>query len=133
MSTTGRSGFGATFSGSALGSIGELRSVPPPNISVANDIEFGSMESTDGYIEYKAGMIEPGELALEIIYDADRYDALIDAIGDDDTFTITWADTSTFVFSGYLKGLSAEVPYGDKMMITATFKVSGKPTFTAAT
>jgi hypothetical protein len=50
----------------------------------------------------------------------------------DKNFRITFVDTSKWALSGYIKSFGNEVDREDIITANITVKISGKPTFTAA-
>jgi len=131
MTTAAIIGSGTTFSGAALGALAELLDVSGPEVSVS-DVDATSMGSTDNFEESIPGLANGGEVTLELNFLKASVTALYAAIRVVDTFTITLPDGSTNVFSGYLKGIGQKTPVKDKITVSATFKVTGKPAFTAA-
>jgi hypothetical protein len=132
----GTRGFGTTLSGATTGVIAEIISVGLSGQDVT-DIDVSSMDSPDGWMEFIPGMINAGEIQLNILYSAAQMDAILDALGggaeqENEDWTITFSDGSTFVCSGYLKSLGTQIPMNDKIAQTVGLKLSGKPTFTAS-
>lgn len=128
----GNSGFGTTVSGATTGSLGNLMSVSVGNIDVTR-IDVTSMDSTDKWKEFIAGMKDAGEITLDLLYDDDEYNTAITHIGGtNEVWTVTFPDGSTFVCSGFIAGVGpVQAPMDDKMAMSVTIKLSGKPTFTA--
>ncbi len=130
MATAGQVGFGGAFN-VAASPVGEVQSISISGIEVS-DIEFKSMGSADGYVEYKPGMKEGGDVEVSFIFVDSDYVTLEALIGVADTsFDVTWADGAKFAWTGYLKSLSHEGETDGAIEMSCTCKVSGKPTFTA--
>lgn len=129
----GQIGIGATFAGtvaSGLTSIAQITSISLPEVS-CDDIDVTSMDSTDDAKEFVAGLIDSGSLGLELSYEKSNYSNLLGAVRISDTYTLTFKDGSTLVFTGYLKSVGGDMPVDGKITNSATFKVSGLPVFTA--
>lgn len=127
----GISGFGTTVSGASTGALGRLIRVSVGSME-ANDIDVSSMDSPNRWREFIAGMKNAGEIRLDILYDEDEVDAALDALGsDNETWTITFPDTATFVCDGYVKSVGPiDAPMDDKMAVSIGIKLSGEPTYT---
>lgn len=126
----GISGFGTTISGSVAGAIAQVTSVSVSGMA-ATDIDVSTMDSVNAWKEFIPGMKEAGEFSLGLLYERENHDVIQGSLGaDPETWTVTLPDGSTFVCSGYVKGLGIEVPMDDKISQTATIKLTGEPTFT---
>ena len=128
----GISGYGVALAGAAAGTIGEITRIGLPGIEV-DDIDVTVSTSTEAWRVFIAGLKNAGEIEADLLYEKDNTDSVFDALATDDTFTITFPDDSTFACSGYLKGTGIEIPIDDRIEQTISIKLSGKPTFTAAT
>jgi len=129
--STGIKGYGTTFAGAALSTVVEVTKLSGPSVE-ADDIELTHMASPNGYKEFIAGLVNGGAMNLELNYTKAQSTSLLAAVGTNDTFTMTLPDSSTWVFTGYVKSLGQETPMSDKVSNTAAIKISGKPVFTAA-
>lgn len=128
----GISGFGTTISGAVTGALAEITSVGLSGQDVT-DIDVSSMDSPEGWMEFIAGMKNAGEAQMNLLYSGANMEAILEALGGtNEVWTITLPDTSTFVCSGYLKALGSQIPMNDKISQTCSLKLSGAPTFSAA-
>lgn len=128
----GMSGFGTTLSGASVGTIANITNVEIPGMEV-NNIDISTMGSPDGWKEFVAGMKDAGEITLGLLYEASQHDTIQSALGGaPEDWTITLPDTSTFVCPGYISRLGITIPMDDGITQDATIKLTGKPSFTAA-
>jgi hypothetical protein len=134
-------GYGAILkkgTGGTAAPIAEITDIGDFGASRA-DIDVTSHDSDDGAMEYIAGMIEGGELTVTANFIAGDTSGQIAAIATDiaastlSTYTLLMNNTaaSTFVFSGYVKNYKIKSDLKGAMKVTLTFKISGKPVFTA--
>lgn len=131
------SGFGAVVEYDSGGSpayvaIGELVAVTPPNQS-RETIDVTHHASPDGYREFIGSLRDGGESTLTFNY-TEAGATLLQTLfaADVETFRITLAGGSTWVFDAVVTAVETdEVVVDDKMGMSATLKVSGKPVFTA--
>ena len=128
----GTHGHGTTLAGATALGIGSITKISIGGISV-DDLDVSTMASTDKWREFISGMIDAGEISFDLIFDGTVTATLFTKIGASDTWTVTFPDTGAATFSapGYIKGISIDDPYDDKITGSCTIKVSGKPTFTA--
>ena len=128
----GISGYGTTFSGSVTGDIGFVRSVSVGGMS-AGDINISHLDSPGAWEEFIAGMKDAGDISLDVVYERTNHAALQAALGgSNENWTITFPDGSTFVCSGYINNLGVESPREDAITQSVSIKLSGAPTFNAA-
>lgn len=105
-----------------------VREVTAPALT-RTAIDTTHMGSASDYRTFIPGLIDPGEITLDIYFDAKQTLPVEDgAAGDLDTLTLTFPDASTWTCSGFTTGYSPAIPMDDAMTCTLTFKVSGKPT-----
>jgi hypothetical protein len=131
------SGFGATFSylstePSTYTALAEVLSVTPPSINVET-IETTHMGSDDGFREYIAGLKDGGEVTVNMNYveaSATLLQTLV--LAGVETFRVTFPGSSTYTFSGIPTAFAFdEVVIDDKIAMSLTIKVTGKPTYAA--
>lgn len=133
-------GYGSSFSSSPDGvsytPYGGITDISGPNIDV-KDVDTSNMGMGNRFKLYIPGLADGGEVELQIIFDKSVQAALLALLFSNLYFKVQFSDLniteSTWVFQGYIKGFKNALPLEDKCMITATFKVSGQPTFTAGT
>ncbi len=128
----GISGFGSTLSGSTSGSIAQILSVSMPSQEV-DDLDITTMASNNGFKEYTPGLKDAGEITLQLLYEKANCNTIDGLLGGTaEVWTITLPDGSTWACSGYFKSLGGESPHGAEITQSATIKLTGAPTFTAA-
>lgn len=132
--SSAESATGTDFSWNSVAVV-EVNSVGDIDLT-ADDIEVTHYNSDDGYKEYIQGLRDGGEIAVEgnfIPSDAGQAALLSDFnAGTVRTFLVTLpnTDASTWSGSAYIKGFTTSQPINDKIMFTATLKLTGKPSFT---
>lgn len=110
--------------------IAGLQDITMPE-ATADDVEVTSMDSPNRTKEFIAGMIDMGEVSIEMNYEADSAtDTLLTAIqGSGETvelrFTLNGM-AQPVTYAAYCKTYGITAPVQDKMMATATFKVSAQ-------
>lgn len=115
--------------------LAEVTNVTPPGLS-RDTHDASHTQSPNSYREFISGMIDGGEVTLEINFvPGSATTALL--LADLDlptagTYRVVFPDDETWTFSALMTGLESEAPIDDKMTATATYKVSGKPTLAAA-
>ena len=130
-------GAGTSISGNVTGAIGQIEdTIGGPNASL-EDIETTDMDVDDaGYAKtFIPGLIDNGQIDITVSYDGSASgtaNALDVAFRGRtaETWTITYPDTSTRQFSGYINALGQETPLGTKIMQSLSIKISGAVTFT---
>lgn len=135
--TAATSGFGATVDylsadPSTYSTIGELLSVTPPPKS-RDTIEATHMASPDGFREYIGGLRDGGESTLTFNY-TEAGATLLETLfaADAETFKITLAGSSTVIFTAIVTEVALDdVVVDDKMGMSMTLKVTGKPVYAA--
>ncbi|MFD3657034.1 phage tail tube protein [Streptomyces sp. NPDC058620] len=97
-----------------------------------NTIDTTAHDSPDQYMEFVGGLVDPGEVTIDVNYDPAAHDTLEADFADKDprNYQLVFpdADTTTFAFAAVMTGFSKSAPYDDKLTASLTFKVSGKPT-----
>jgi hypothetical protein len=130
-------GFGTTFSylstdPSTYTALAEVLSVTPPSISVET-IDATHMGSDDGFREFIASLKDGGECTVNMNYveaSATLLQTLV--LAGMETFKITFPGSSTVVFTGIPTAFTFDdVVIDDKIAMSLTIKVSGKPVFAA--
>ena len=130
MSDSGLHGYGTTLSGATTGEIAEITNISIGGMEV-DDLDLTTMDATNKWRIFKAGLKNAGELTLEVLYEKTNMATMLAALGAaNEDWTITLPDGSTFVCSGYLRSIGAEVPVEDRISQSIVLKLSGEPTFT---
>lgn len=112
--------------------VGQITDIDPPEVE-ADDIEVSNMESPDQFKEFDPGWADAGEIELEAQYEKANAAAVYGIFRTRKGFRMTFQDGSTWKFNGYLKKLGGEIDREGIVTQKLTFKVSGKPLFTAFT
>lgn len=115
---------------------GEVTSITPPGIA-RDAVEATHMQSPEAWREFIAGLKDGGEVSIEFNFKKASATALMTEMALSGGAAlldrlIVFPDTSQWDFRALLTGFESEAPVDDKISATATFKISGKPTFTAA-
>jgi len=92
-------------------------------------------DNTDGWREFIGGLKDGGEVSLEVNYDPEKHDTLIDDFGDavPRDYKLVFPATAgggSWELKLILTGFSPEAPVDGQLTAELTFKVSGKPTIT---
>lgn len=134
----GKKAFGAKFAyesaASTFTDIAHITSITPFEQS-AETIETTAHDSPDMYKEFVVGALDAGSAKLELNYDPGAVThtylhTCFETAASENwkiTFPVTPAKTATF--AGIITGISAELPYNDKMTASVTIKITGKVTF----
>lgn len=90
-------------------------------------------DSSNSYREFVGGLLNAGEVSLEVNYDPREHDTLISDMEDTTARDYKLAFPGTlgeWAFKAFMSGFSQEAPVDDKLAAELTFKVTGKPTVT---
>jgi hypothetical protein len=133
MPTNAAIAYSSTFgiwNGASYTNVAEVTNITPPQYT-RDAIEATHHASPNSYREYIPGMIDGGEVSIEINYVPSNADVIIAALQSSSAgqFRITHANGVSVTFSAVVTGYSPETPIDGKMSATATFKVSGRPTW----
>lgn len=121
-------GFGTTVTLNSA-AVAELLSVTGPTFA-GETIDVTHMESTEGFREKIAGLVDAGQLELELQYTKAQYNTIQALMRQTIPFEVTLPDDSTFEGEGHITALGVAVPLDDKITQTVTLDITGKPTFT---
>ena len=126
-------GNGSTFQ---LGSntVSELTSIGLPGMS-ADDIDITTHNDPDRVRQFIKGLIDPGEIAIEGNMDYTEYGYLYASMTttslESITITLPTSPSVTkFEANGYLKSLEGSSPHDEKIDMSGSVKISGKPVLT---
>lgn len=133
--TTGIIGYGttigyATTSGGSYTLLAEVTKIAEPDVAV-NPIKMTHLTSPNTTHEYIPGMIEPGELKLEVNFTKAQRAIYFTQLRVVQFFKITTIDGSTTIYPGFIMGFGGEIPTDDGVKGTLMMKVTGIPVFTA--
>jgi len=128
-------GYSATFGiddgAGGYTEVAEVFSITPPGRS-REPIDVSHLNSDNGYREFiPAGLIDGGEVGIELNYVPSASDAVISALEDTGTqsFQITHSNGTTLTFTGFCTSHEpGPLTPDEKMTVSATFKITGQPT-----
>lgn len=112
--------------------IAKIANISGPDSS-ATEIETTTFDSTSRYETYVCGTIDPGSLRIDLVYSTTEasHKRLAEYFknGSSKTYTVTYSSTTmgTDAMSGFVSGLSRELPLKDKMTCQVGIKLSGDP------
>lgn len=110
--------------------IANVTSIEGPGIE-REEIDVTAHDTENNFMEFVPGLVDPGEVEIEVNYDPSEHDALVADF--DDNEPRNWrlvfpdADATTWQFSAFLSEFSPEAPVDDKLAASMTFKVTGRP------
>lgn len=121
--------------GTTENNVAQVRNISGPGVS-ANDVDTTTLDSSSNYRTFACGLLDPGEVTFSIVYDPTdgTHTRLADYMGE--RYTATWkiaqgsSGGTLQTFSGYVKGMSREVPMDDVITCDVTVKVTGVPGYT---
>lgn len=113
--------------------IARVTNFTPPS-GTRDIIDVTSSDSPNMTREFIAGLIDPGEASMEIIWDiGTTTDVLLSALLEERaprtwraTFT-QYTPAKTITFTAFLTGFEPDAPLEDAMKASLTLKVTGKP------
>lgn len=108
----------------------KVTGVTPPKPQ-ADDIDTSHMESADQFKEFEPGWADGGEVELQLQFAAADNASVYGLFRQPKGFRLEFSNGSRWSFNGYIKGFGNEVEREGIVSTTVTFKVSGKPEFTA--
>lgn len=115
--------------------IANIMSIGGPEQS-KDSIDISTMESSIKFREFLPGMLDAGELTMELNYDgsaggtADDLNTLFISTQANTIYRIGFPDTSEFRAKGFITTLGHAIPFDDKITQSLTVKLNGVPTFT---
>jgi len=129
MTCAGTLGKKATFADST-GTIGYIQALTPGEITI--DSVDTTVHSSSEWKEYCPGLKDGGTVTIrlyKVVDDASQNRLYTRAIGDassnTDTYTITFPDGETMIFTGFITGVPIEIPIADYVAVSFSFKISG--------
>ena len=96
------------------------------------EVESTHLESANRFREYVVGLIDPGSCEFTSRFTDAEYDRLVDLRGVSKSFKIIFPDTSSAVFSGFIRKTELEIQNENVIDMKTTIRVSGSVTFTTA-
>ena len=128
-------GFGSDFK-RLTETVGEILAIGAPSLS--RDVTDAThMKSAEGWREFIANLKDGGEISVEIQSkpSTPAYLAMVTDFDNDQPveYTIEFPDGSKWVVNAFITGFETTDPLDDKIVASATFKITGKPVFTTGT
>ena len=119
------SGFELTAATANVGWTPYIIDITPPPLEV-DEIQTSYQGTTDTHTYMAAKIREPGEFTFDLFTKEDD----VPVVGaTNEEFTLTWPDTNTWVFSGFVKSYEPSTgTLNGRMTSSATIKVSGNIT-----
>jgi len=115
--------------------IGEVVSIGGPNVSV-DMIDTTVLGSADGWREFIPGLLDGGSIEIEMCLNTDNADDLKDWLDGRDTESvyIYWplvvgTGIPTASFTALCSAWGSNAVVGDKLILTATLKITGEVEF----
>lgn len=123
----------AIYNGSTYTQVAEVTDITWPGYS-RDAVEVTFMDSDNQFREYIGGMMDGGEVTVEMNWVPSATDVIIAALTASTTgqFKITYNAGANVVFKAIVTAYQPQSPLGEKLTASATFKVSGKPTWAAS-
>lgn len=122
----------AIYNGSGFDDVAEVVSLTPPQFS-RDAVDATHMQSPSRFREYVAGLMDAGEVQIEINYIPSLTHVIMTAMtAGVGQFQITHPSGIMMRFYAVVTSFAPSLPIDDKMSATATFKISGLPTWFAA-
>lgn len=135
MTSTAVLGYNVDFSiynGSAYVQVAEVTNITWPGYK-RDAIEVTYMDSASQFREYIAGLMDAGEVSVEMNWVPSATDPILAAMtAGVGQFKIQYAGGVNIVFKAVVTGWSTQSPLGEKLSGTATFKLTGVPTWAAS-
>lgn len=121
------------YNGSSYDDLAEVVNITWPGYKRPS-IDATTMDSPDKFMEFIPGLIDAGELTFEMNWAPSATDAVLLAMLQDDPqqFKVTYNGGVNIVFQGFVTSWQPQSPLGEKLSASATFKVTGKPTWAAS-
>ncbi len=121
----GQASLGTTIAGFTLSHFAHIMSVSGPSVS-GTDVDVSELSNV--IKQFVPGQVDGGEVTLGLRYTLTQAAAILAdmvATSTVELFTITFPDTSDYVFTGYIKGMNLEVPEDGAIDSEVTIKVTG--------
>jgi hypothetical protein len=120
------------YNGSSYVQLAEVTNVTWPGYK-RDAVEVTYMDSASSFREYIAGLIDAGEVTVELNWVPSASDPVLAAMtAGTGQFKIQYNNGPNVVFKGIVTSWATQSPLGEKLSGTATFKVTGVPTWAAS-
>ena len=123
-------GHGTTLTGGTTGVVGNVISVSVSG-RTRDAIDKSTMDTTDKFREYLAGMADDGELTIEANFDDGAIATALNTAfqaATEELWTVDFG-TKTWAITGFITDLSENDPFDDKITMSITIKANGKGTW----
>jgi predicted secreted protein len=136
MTTQAKIGFGVLFKiGNAatpevFTTVAEVTNITPPGLA-RDSVDASHEQSPSAWREFIPGMKDGGEVSFDVNFvpgSATTLLLLAEMEANPGNKQIVWPTGEIMSFVGFMTGLEPDTPIDDKMVATATYKVSGQPT-----
>jgi hypothetical protein len=129
-------GYGTSFSiygGSTYTAVAEVTNITWPGYT-RDAVDATNMASPNEFREFIPGLMDAGEVTIEMNYIPSASDVIIAALtaATAGQFKIAAASGVNIVFNAIVTAYSPQAPLEDKMSASATFKITGKPVWAAS-
>lgn len=143
MTTQAMIGHGSIFSIATADSptdftaVSEVTNISPPKLS-RDTVDATHNASPEKWREYIAGLKDGGEMSIEMNFvpGSAGNTLILESFNDDEPMNckIEFPDSPATVwsFKAFCTGFEPDDPVDDRMSATATFKLTGKPSFVGA-
>lgn len=123
----------AIYNGSTYTQLAEVTNITWPGYK-RDAIDVTYMDSADQFREFIPGLMDAGEATVEINWVPSNTDVIVAALTASTVgqFKITYNAGANLVFKAIVTSYEMQSPLGEKLSATATFKVTGKPTWAAS-
>jgi hypothetical protein len=123
----------AIYNGSTYTDVAEVTSITWPGYQ-RDAVEATHLNSDDQFREYVPGLMDAGEVTLELNFVPSSSDVIIAALTASTLgqFKITAPGGVNVVFKGIVTSYQAQSPLDDRMTASVTIKVTAKPTWAAS-
>lgn len=112
--------------------VSEVMEIGGPSLS-KDAVDATSHSSAEGWRDFISGLKDAGEITIGSNFVPDNDDVanwLSDFNANDSrNYQIVFPDGTTWGFAAIMTGMEIDTPQDDKMTCTATYKLTGKPSF----
>lgn len=120
------------FNGSSYVQVAEVTNITWPGYK-RDAVEVTFMDSASYMREYIAGLIDAGEVSVEMNWVPSASDVILAAMtAGVGQFKIQYNNAANVVFKAVVTAFSPQSPLGEKLSANATFKITGVPTWAAS-
>ena len=135
MPSTAVLGYNVDFSiynGSSYVQVAEVTNITWPGYT-RDAVEVTFMDSASSFREYIAGLMDAGEVTVEMNWVPSASDPILAAMAAGvGQFKLQYNNAANIVFKAVVKSWATQSPLGGKLSGTAQFKITGIPTWAAS-